>query len=86
MTTNTLSRVERGYSVDVAVLRIEKIASSKNGNPRYRFHTDSGIYTSADDIQQSTRLTGAETGAAVLRIEASRVIGWQFTTLNDPKE
>lgn len=47
---NHLPANERGYTVDVVVLRTERIANSKNGNPRYHFHTDTGIYTTADDV------------------------------------
>lgn len=67
-----------GYTVEVVVLRTERATNSADGNPRYRFHTDKGIYASTGDVQQSLGLTGEETGPAVLRIENARVVAWTF--------
>lgn len=69
---------EGGYTVDVDVLRTERAINSADGNPRYRFHTDKGVYAAASDVQQSLSLTGEETGSAVLRIENTLVVAWTF--------
>jgi hypothetical protein len=68
-----------GSVFETVVLRTERINNaSRTGNPRFRFHTESGIYTTADDIQQNSTLTGSETGAAELRIDNNRVAAWCF--------
>jgi hypothetical protein len=74
----------RGYAVDVNVLRVEKIGNCKNGNPRYHFHTESGIYTTADGIQASAGLIGTENGPAVFRVEGHRLISWAFAERAKP--
>lgn len=76
--SNVNSTGDRGYQVDVIVLGIDRIDNSADGNPRYRFNTDTGVYATANDLQQSMTLTGDETGPAMLRIENARVIGWEF--------
>ena len=78
MAENTQPAYERGYEVNVVILRVERINNTASGNPRYRFHTDTGIYTTADDIQASSTINGDETGPAALRIEDSRIIAWRI--------
>lgn len=78
MAKNTQPASERGYDVDVTILRVERMRNSKSGNPRYRLHTRTGIYVSADDAQVSATINGDETGPAVLRIENARVIAARF--------
>lgn len=35
--------------IDTILLRAERMPSSKNGNPKYRFITDNGTYTTMTD-------------------------------------
>lgn len=74
---------ESGYLVDVTIDHIEKMPRTPGTkNPRYRFHTDLGLFTTEPDIQQSYELTGDETGPATLTMEDSRVRSWTWPATN----
>lgn len=68
----------KGYEVAAHVERLERLPNTKNGNPRWRLHTDRGVLLTDEDAQRAAELTGDESGAAVLLVEGSRVIDWRF--------
>lgn len=73
-----------GYEVVVNVLRLEKLAGSKNANPRWRLHTDSGLYLTEPDIQRAHELIGDESGPAVLLMQGDKVVDWTFQGAQTP--
>ena len=89
--TNNRPSTKTGYEVDVTVLRVEKLGNTKAGL-RYRLHCEEGMYLTeaAGKGVTAPRLSGKETGKAVLFVEGNKVIAWRFgglpAAIEDQKE
>lgn len=79
---NNRPSAKTGYEVDVNVLRVEKLGDNKSGL-RYRLHCSEGMYLTEAAGKDATtpRLTGKETGKAVLFVEGNKIIAWRFGEL-----
>lgn len=65
-----------GYDVDVDVIRVESIPTPKNkgGGRRWRLHTTTGLYLTAQGSPANKALTGKETGPMTLTVSDNTVI------------
>lgn len=66
------------YEIDTELLKLEKLQSSKSGNPNWRFHTTDGLYTTAADLIDSYQLTGKEVGPVTLEMTGDKISGWNL--------
>ncbi|KIA73377.1 hypothetical protein ANMWB30_23040 [Arthrobacter sp. MWB30] len=66
-----------GYEVLAEISRVERLGNTKSGNPRFRLHTDEGIFLTDGNNQQNSVLTGEETGQMVLVIKGDKAVSWR---------